>query len=61
MIHWAYESFDAHEFTACYATANVASGKVLLKCGYQFDRFGEYGRYDGSEIFPATFYKMTLK
>ena len=27
----------------------------------RWDDVGEYGRYDGSEIFPATFYKMTLK
>ena len=61
LIEWAYKYFDAREFCAAHATANIASGKVLLKCGFQFDHYGEYGRYDGSEIFPASYYSMTLK
>lgn len=61
MIEWAYENYNAREFMARHATANTASGNVLKKCGYQFDFYGEYERYDGSEVFPATFYKMTLK
>ncbi len=61
MIKWAYEHFSARDFVAALATANTASGNVLLKCGYQFDHFGEYERYDGSEIFPATFYSMKLE
>jgi len=61
LILWAYKNHQAHEFMARHATANTASGNVLKKCGYQFDYYGEYDRYDGSEVFPATYYKMTLK
>ena len=61
LIRWAYENQHAREFMARHATANAASGRVLQKCGYQFDYYGKYERYDRSEEFPATYYKMTLK
>lgn len=61
LIQWAYDQCGARRFMARHATANVASGKVLRKCGYQFERYGEYSRYDGSETFPATYYSMTLE
>ena len=60
LMQWAYETQGARNFTAAHATANVASGNVIRKCGFQFDRFGEYARIDGSETFEATFYKMHL-
>ena len=61
LIKWAYETQGARDFTAAHATANTASGNVIRKCGFQFDRFGAYDRIDGSETFPATFYKMHLE
>lgn len=60
MIRWAHDTLGIQEFTAQHATANTASGNVLRKCGFQFDRFGQYSRYDGSEIFDATFLKMHI-
>ena len=61
LIKWAHEYCGAQHFMARHATANVASGKVLLKCGFQFDRYGEYSRYDDSETFQATHYTLTLE
>lgn len=61
LINWAYHFLGARDFMARHATANTASGNVLRKCGFVFDHFGEYSRYDGSETFEATYYKMTLK
>ena len=60
LINWAYQNYGAREFIGAHATANIASGKVLTQCGFIFDHYGEYSRYDGSEVFPATYYKMTL-
>ena len=60
LIRWAYEALGAREFVAAHATANTASGNVLRKCGYQLERYGQYSRYDGSEIFDASFYRMRL-
>ena len=60
MIHWAYRELGAREFCANHATANVASGNVIRKCGFLFEHYGQYSRYDGSETFDATFYVMHL-
>ena len=60
LIKWAYDVLDAREFCANYATANVASGKVLEKCGFEFEKYGQYSTFDGSETFDATFVRMHL-
>jgi len=60
MIHWAYETLGARDFTASHATANTASGNVLRKCGFEFVRYGQYSRFDGSETFDAAFLKLHL-
>ena len=60
IIGWAYENLGAREFMARHANANPASGKVLLKCGFAFERYGQYSRYDNSETFEATYYKLHL-
>ena len=61
MIDFARREFGARDFEAEHAAANVASGRVIEKCGLIFDHDGEYGKYDGSEIFPAKFYKLHLE
>jgi len=61
LIHWAYKYHNARHFVAAHVTENTASGKVLKKCGYQFDHYGQYSRYDESEVFDASFYTMTLE
>ena len=60
MIKWAYDTLGAREFSAEFATDNVASGKVLEKCGFRFKKYGQYSRFDGSETFDATFVEMNL-
>ncbi len=37
-----------------------ASRRVILKCGFTFDHYGQYSRFDGSETFDASFYVMHL-
>ncbi len=61
MIEWAYQELGARDFCANHATANIASGNVIRKCGFQFSHYGEYSRFDGSETFDATFYVMHLE
>ena len=60
LLQWAYEVHGARDFIACHATANAASGNVLRKCGFQFVKYGRYSRYDGSETFEASFYRMKM-
>lgn len=61
LIIWAYSDLGAHDFCANHANENVASGNVIKKCGFQFERYGQYPRYDGSEIFDASFYILHLE
>ena len=60
MIRWAYETLGAKDFVAKHANANAASGNVIRKCGFQFEEYGQYGRFDGSEIFEASCYRLHL-
>lgn len=60
LIQWAYENIGARDFCARHANANKASGNVLKKCGFQFKHYGQYSRYDGSEIFDASYYTLHL-
>ncbi|MCQ2460086.1 MAG: GNAT family N-acetyltransferase [Ruminococcus sp.] len=61
MIKWAHDELGVHNFKACHANANTASGNVLKKCGFEFTEFGQYSRYDGSETFDASFYRLHIE
>lgn len=61
MIRWAYDTLGARDFCTSHANANTASGNVIHKCGFQFERFGQYSRFDGSETFDASFYTLHLE
>ena len=61
MIDFAHRVFGVRDFEAEHAAANPASGRVIEKCGLIFDHNGEYGRFDGSEVFPAKYYRMHLE
>ena len=61
MLQWAYEQRNARKFMARHVTKNTAPGNVIRKCGFQFSHYGQYSRYDGSEIFDATYYTMQMK
>lgn len=60
MIQWAYTNLNVRNFFARHANANKASGKVILKCGFQFEKYGQYSRFDGSEVFEASYYTLHL-
>ena len=61
MIDFARREFGARDIAAQHAAANVASGRVMEKCGLVFDHDTEYSKYDGSEVFPAKFYKLHIE
>jgi len=60
LVRYGYDQLGARDFSACHATANTASGNVLRKCGFRFERFGQYSRYDGSKTYDATFVGMHM-
>ncbi len=61
MIDFAHIEYGICTFTANHAIANPASGRVMEKCGLRFDHVGEYSRFDGSETFPAHFYRLDME
>ena len=61
MIDLAQREYGIRTFVAGHAKANPASGRVMEKCGLRFDHEGEYSRFDGSETFPANFWKMVVE
>lgn len=61
MIELAKCEYGIRVFVAGHAAANPASGRVMEKCGLTFDHEGEYSRFDGSETFPAKFWKMVVE
>ncbi|MCI8441797.1 MAG: GNAT family N-acetyltransferase [Provencibacterium sp.] len=60
LIDWAYHTLGARDFTANHANANTASKRVIQKCGFVFERCGQYSRFDGSETFDASYYTLHL-
>lgn len=60
LVKYGYDQLGARDFSACHATANTASGNVLRKCGFQFEKFGHYSRYDGSKTYEAAFVGLHL-
>jgi ribosomal-protein-alanine N-acetyltransferase len=60
MIQFAHDHCGARKFVARHSSDNPSSGRVMEKCGLQFDHFGEYGNNDTSKIFHAQYYTMQL-
>lgn len=60
ILNFAYQVLGARDFSAEHAVANPASGSVLRHCGYVFDHDGTYAKMDGSETFPAKYYKLHM-
>lgn len=61
MIEWAYKNLDAKDFFARHANENKASGNVIAKCGFTFEKYGQYTSYDGSQVFEASYYTLQLE
>ena len=61
MIDLVHRERGVRVFTACHAIANPASSRVMEKCGLTFDHFSEYSRFDGSETFPAKYWRMVME
>ena len=60
IIAFAYKELGAKVFAAHHAVDNPASGRVMEKCGLTFRHYGEYSKTDGSETFPAKYYRLEL-
>lgn len=56
MMKFAFINFGAKDFSSNHAVDNIASGKVIEKCGLSYIKDGEYSKFDGSQTFPAKYY-----
>lgn len=61
ILELAHRERGVKVFTAGHAVDNPASGRVMEKCGMVFDHFGEYSKQDGSEVFPAKYYRLEVE
>lgn len=61
ILDFARHTLGARHFTAEHAMENPASGSVLKHCGFIYDYDGTYAKMDGSEVFPAKYYKLHLE
>ena len=48
MINFAQTNFNARKFASCHCEPNIASGKVMKKCGLHFVGYGKFEKLDGS-------------
>lgn len=60
VIHYAFTTLELHELTCSHFSFNVASKKVILKCGFTYvdTTQGGFTRYDG-QIMDLCNYKLT--
>lgn len=60
MIEYVYSEHNAREFVCEHAVENVASGRVIEKCGLVLEGYSEYSKFDGSRTFRCKKYRMKL-
>lgn len=60
MIEYARDNFGAAHFISSHAEPNLASGRVMEKCGLKFVRYGEFQKLDGSCKMRSMEYEMVL-
>lgn len=57
MIEYARKNWGATHFISSHAEPNLASGKVMEKCGLQFVQYGKFQKLDGSCEMRSMVYK----
>ena len=60
MIKFAHDNFGASQFFSSHAEPNIASGRVMEKCGLKFVRYGEFQKLDGSSKMRSMEYELEL-
>lgn len=60
MIHFAVKELKQTKFFAVHAKENYASGKVLEKIGFVYQKDGEYSSFDGSRVFESREYILLV-
>lgn len=61
MLQFAREKLQQQEFVAWYAKDNPASGAILKKCGFEYEKDCVSEKFDGSRKFACRFCRLKLK
>lgn len=60
LLRFANEKLGAHDFCVYHAIDNIASQKVIEKCGFVYVKDMTYEKVDKSSIYKARFYRLHL-
>lgn len=58
MLEFAHKELKQNEFFAKHAAENTASGAVMKKCGFVYEKDGIYTKYDGVTTYTAKCYRL---
>lgn len=60
ILEFAKSELGIKEFVAWHANKNPASGAVLKKCGFAYEKAGVATKFDGVTIFDSKCYRLKL-
>ncbi|MCL2149609.1 MAG: GNAT family N-acetyltransferase [Dehalococcoidia bacterium] len=61
MIDFATQELGISSFLGRHATENPASGRIMEKLGFSFQREGQYTSFDGARLFNSREYLLSVK
>lgn len=61
ILKFAEEELNINEFTATHDVSNPASGAVLKKCGFLYEKDGKSMKFDGKKEFSVRIYRLKSK
>ena len=60
IVDFAVNELNQTTLYACYAKENIASGRIMEKCGFVYQRDGEYSSFDGKRTFEGREYFLSV-
>lgn len=60
ILHFAQTQLGKKEFIAWHAVDNPASGAVLKKCGFVYEKNEIHAKFDGETFYDTKFYRLKL-
>ena len=60
LLRHAQTEYGVHDFVAAHAVENIASGRVIEKCGFTYSHDGESAKFDGSVHYQVKFYTLHI-
>lgn len=61
IVGFAQTVLGAKQLVALHAVENPASGAVMRKCGFVYERDGTVSKFDGSRTFDTKFYRLKFE